>query len=196
MSDIFEQPDEAATPLREEERRALKLAHIANREQLNAAEQENIARGLDWALSRRRNLLTESGLKSLHRHMFGDVWRWAGQFRMHEVNIGIDYWKIPVELRVLLDDVRTWIEMKAYPPDEIAVRLHHRLTQIHSFPNGNGRHARLMADLVIMQLGGERFSWGGATDLQQAGDVRGRYIAALKAADGYDLVSLLAFARS
>jgi Fic-DOC domain mobile mystery protein B len=196
VSDIFEQPDEAATPLREEERHALKLTYITNREQLNAAEQENIARGQEWALSRRRNFLTESGIRSLHHHMFEDVWRWAGQFRKHDVNIGIEYWKIPVELRVLLDDAKTWIEAKAYPPDEIAVRLHHRLTQIHPFPNGNGRHARLMADLIVMQLGGKRFSWGGAGGLQKAGDVRCRYIAALKAADDYDLGPLLAFARS
>jgi Fic-DOC domain mobile mystery protein B len=196
VSDIFEQPDDAATPLREEEQRALKLTYITNRAQLNAAEQENIARGQEWALGRDRNLLTESGVKSLHRHMFDDVWRWAGQFRQHEVNIGIAYWKISVELRVLLDDVKTWIETTAYPADEIAVRLHHRLAQIHPFPNGNGRHARLMADLVIMRLGGRRFSWGGATNLQKASDVRGRYIAALKAADGYDLGPLLAFARS
>jgi len=196
VSGIFEQPDDAATPLREEERRALKLAYITNRAQLNAAEQENIARGQEWALRRRRNLLTESGIKSLHRHMLGDVWRWAGQFRTHEVNIGIDHWKIPIELRVLLDDAKTWIDTKSYATDEIAMRLHHRLKQIHPFPNGNGRHARLLADLIVMQLGGKRFSWGGATDLQKAGDVRGRYVAALKAADDYDLEPLLAFARS
>jgi Fic-DOC domain mobile mystery protein B len=168
VSDIFDQPDDAATPLREEEGRALKLAHITDRAQLNAAEQENIARGQEWALSRRRDWLTESNVKSLHRHMFGDVWRRAGRFRTHEVNIGIDYWKIPVELRVLLDDARTWIEAKAYPPDEIAVRLHHRLTQIRLFANGNGRHARLIADLLVMQFGGARFSWG-AINLREAG---------------------------
>ena len=95
----------------------------------------------------------------------------------------------------LLDDTRTWIEYRSYPPDEIAVRFHHRLVQIHPFPNGNGRHARLMADLLVMSLGGERFSWGSA-NLQDAGTVRQRYIAALKAADNHDIGPLLAFARS
>jgi Fic-DOC domain mobile mystery protein B len=150
VSDIFEQPDDAATPLREEERRALKLAHIANREQLNAAEQENIARGQEWALGRRRDWLTERNIRSLRRHMFGDVWRWAGRLRTHEVNIGLDHWQIPAELRVLVDNAKTWIETEAYPPDKIAVCFHHRLTQIHSFANGNGRHARLIADLLVM----------------------------------------------
>jgi Fic-DOC domain mobile mystery protein B len=95
----------------------------------------------------------------------------------------------------LLNDVKAWIEYKSYPPDEIAVRFHHRLVQIHPFPNGNGRHSRLIADLLIMGLGGERFSWGSA-NLQDAGDVRGRYIAVLKAADNHDIGPLLAFARS
>jgi Fic-DOC domain mobile mystery protein B len=98
-------------------------------------------------------------------------------------------------VRMLLDDAKTWIEMKAYPPDEIAVRLHHRLTHIHPFPNGNGRHARLIADLLIMQFGGQRFSWGSA-NLRDAGDLRTRYIAALRAADDHDIGPLLAFARS
>jgi fido (protein-threonine AMPylation protein) len=75
------------------------------------------------------------------------------------------------------------------------VRFHHRLTQIHLFPNGNGRHARLIADLLVMQFGGKRFSWGRA-NLRDAGDLRTRYIAALQAADGYNIAPLLAFARS
>jgi Fic-DOC domain mobile mystery protein B len=95
----------------------------------------------------------------------------------------------------LLDDTKSWIEYKTYPPDEIAVRFHHRLVQIHPFPNGNGRHGRLMADLLVMRLKGERFSWGNA-NLQDAGELRRRYIAALQAADGYDIGPLLAFARS
>lgn len=98
-------------------------------------------------------------------------------------------------LRQLLDDAKAWIEGNTYPPDEIAVRFHHRLVQIHAFPNGNGRHARLMADLLVMRLGGERFSWGSA-NLQDAGEVRRRYIAALQAADNHDIGPLLAFARS
>ena len=91
--------------------------------------------------------------------MLGDVWRWAGKLRTSERNLGIAFYEIPVALRQLLDDTKAWIEYKTYPPDEIAVRFHHRLVQIHPFPKGNGRHARLMADLLVMRLGGERFSW-------------------------------------
>jgi Fic-DOC domain mobile mystery protein B len=195
VTDLFEEPDDA-TPLTPEEQRDLIPAHIAFRRELNEAEQENIARGQDWALaSRRRDILTEKFIKDLHAHMFGDVWRWAGTFRTTEKNLGVPPYQIPVDLRQLLEDARAWIQLKSFPPDELAVRFHHRLVAVHPFPNGNGRHARLMADLLVMKLGGERFSWGSA-NLQSAGEVRGRYIAALKAADNHDIGPLLAFARS
>jgi Fic-DOC domain mobile mystery protein B len=194
VSDLVEQPDDA-TPLTPEEQRELIPAHIAYRSELNEAEQESIARAQDWALRTRRDLLSEKFVRDLHKQMLGDVWRWAGKFRTSERNLGIPFYEIPTALRQLLDDVKAWIEYKSYPPDEIAVRFHHRLVQIHPFPNGNGRHSRLMADLLLMRLGGGRFSWGSAT-LQAAGDVRGRYIAALKAADNHDIGTLLAFARS
>jgi Fic-DOC domain mobile mystery protein B len=194
VSDPFAQPDNA-TPLALEEAGDLIPTHIAYRSELNEAEQENIARAQDWALGRRRDLLSEKFVKELHRHMLGDVWRWAGKFRMTERNLGIAHYEIPVALRQLLDDTRAWIGYQAYPPDEIAVRFHHRLVQIHPFPNGNGRHARLMADLLVMSLGTERFSWGSA-NLQDAGAVRRLYIAALQAADNHDIGPLQAFARS
>jgi Fic-DOC domain mobile mystery protein B len=194
VSELFEQPDDA-TPLTPEEMRELRPAHIAYRSELNEAEQENIARAQDWALNRRRDPLSEKFVRELHRRMLGEVWRWAGKLRTSERNLGIAFYAIPVALRQLLDDTKAWIEYKTYPPDEIAVRFHHRLVQIHPFANGNGRHARLMADLLVMRLGGERFSWGSA-NLQDASVVRQRYSAALQAADNHDIGLLLAFARS
>jgi len=194
VGDLFDQPSNA-TPLTPEEQRELIPAHIAYHSELNEAEQENIARAQDWALKSRRDLLTEKFVTDLHRQMLGDVWRWAGKFRTSERTLGIPFYEIPVALRQLLDDTKAWIEYQSYPPDEIAVRFHHRLVQIHPFPNGNGRHSRLMADLLVMRLGGERFSWGSA-NLQTAGDMRSRYIGALKAADNHAIGPLLAFVRS
>lgn len=195
MGDILE-PDDTATPLTPEEIRDLIPAHIAYRAELNEAEQENIARAQEWALGpRRRDLLSEKFVKDLHRRMLRDVWRWAGNFRTSQRNLGIDYWLIPTELRRLLDDAKAWVEFKTYPRDEIAVRFHHRLVLIHPFPSGNGRHARLMADLLVMWLGDERFSWGRAS-LRGPGAARERYMAALRAADNHDIAPLLAFARS
>ena len=126
--------------------------------------------------------------------MLGDVWKWAGKFRKSERNLGIPFYEIPTAIRQLLEDTKAWIEYQSYPPDEIAVRFHHRMVQIHPFVNGNGRHARLMADLLVMRLGQERFSWG-RESLHDAGTTRQRYIAALKAADNHDIGPLLAFAR-
>jgi Fic-DOC domain mobile mystery protein B len=192
--ELFQEPEDA-TPLTPEERAELIPAHIAYRAELNASEQENIARGQDWALARKRDLLREKFIKDLHERMLGDVWRWAGKYRTTERNLGIHYFEIPMAVRELLEDAKTWVEHKTYPPDETAVRFHHRLVQIHPFPNGNGRHSRLMADLLVMSLGGERFTWGRA-NLQQPGDLRRQYIDALRAADNHDYAPLLRFARS
>ena len=194
MSPLFEQAEDA-TPLTPEEARDLIPSHISFRHELNDAEQENIVRAQDWALLRRRDLLSEKFILELHRRMLRDVWRWAGKFRCSERNLGIPFYEIPSEVRKLLEEARGWVEFNSYPPDEIAVRLHHRLVQIHLFPNGNGRHSRLVADLLAMDMGRERFSWG-SVNLQSAGDVRRRYIAALRAADKHDVTPLVAFARS
>src|SRR5262249_29759552 len=159
-------------------KRDLRLSHITFKHELYEAEQENIARAQQWALKRtvRTDLLTEKFMLDLHKQMLKDVWKWAGKFRKTERNIGIDWWLIQTSLRTLLDDAKAWIQYGSYPADEIAVRLHHRLVAIHPFPNGNGRHARLMADLLIMHMGCQRFTWGSAS-LRDAGETRQRYIA-------------------
>jgi Fic-DOC domain mobile mystery protein B len=197
MSDLFQEPDDA-TPLAPEERDALLQTWITDRDDLNEAEQENIVKGAAWAGRRRGkpvDLLNEDFAKSLHKQMFGEVWQWAGSYRQTERNIGIEAYRIPAEMPAMFDDVRYWVEHETYPPDEIAVRLHHRLTAIHPWPNGNGRHGRLMADLLIQRLGGEVFTWGGGT-LSDVDELRTRYVAALKAADNHDIGPLLEFARS
>jgi Fic-DOC domain mobile mystery protein B len=197
MSDdpLFDANDDAATPLTPDERRQLIPTYITTRAQLNEAEQIGITGADSWAFSRRRHILDEKVLLDLHKRMFGKVWRWAGTLRTTERNIGIEAYKIRTELRPLLDDVRFWIDHKTYPPDEIAVRFHHRLVWIHPFPNGNGRHARIAADLLAASLGRPRFTWG-SVSLVQVDETRARYIAALKAADNHDIAPLLTFARS
>jgi Fic-DOC domain mobile mystery protein B len=195
--DLFHQPDDAATPLSADEQRDLKPSHIAFNHELNQAEQENIAWAQQWARARsaRTDMLTAKFVLELHRRMLHHVWRWAGRFRKTERNLGIDWWLIPTELHRVLDDTSTWVEFGSYPPDDKAVRFHHRLVVIHPFSNGNGRHARLMADLLIMRMGHERFTWGSAS-LRSAGESRQRYIAALRAADAHDIGPPLAFAGS
>jgi Fic-DOC domain mobile mystery protein B len=192
---LFDAEDDAATPLTPDERAQLIPTYITTRAQLNEAEQANIADADLWAFRRKRDVLDEAFLLNLHKRMLNGVWKWAGSFRQTERNIGIQAYRIGVELRQLLDDVRYWVEHQTFSPDEIAVRFHHRLVFIHPFPNGNGRHARLAADLLAVQLGQERFSWGSA-NLVTADETRATYVAALKAADAHDIGPLLAFARS
>ncbi|MBK7583409.1 MAG: mobile mystery protein B [Myxococcales bacterium] len=198
MTDLFQEADDA-TPVAHEEREGLLQTWVTHRRDLNDAEQGNILKAAIWARRSRGltavGLLNDSFARTLHERMFGDVWSWAGTYRQTERNIGIDSHRIPVALVTLFDDVRYWVEHATYAPDEIALRLHHRLVAIHPFPNGNGRHARLMADLLIEKLGGEPFSWGGGS-LADVGELRSRYVAALRAADGHELEPLLAFARS
>lgn len=188
---------EGATPIDPDEQEGLILTHITTREELNRWEQENINRAEEWCNSRKHgDILTIGFILKLHKKMFGDIWKWAGQFRASGKNIGVPAWQISTELKKLLDDFNVWLEHKAYSNDEIAVRFHHRLVSIHPFANGNGRHARMITNLIQEQiLGEEEFTWGRG-DLSQVGDCRKRYIKALHAADDNDCSPLLQFARS
>jgi len=188
---------EGATPLDADDAAGLLPGHISTRGDLNAWEQANITKAADWLARRRpsRSILTIDFARELHRRMFDGTWTWAGEFRRKETNIGVAPHDIAPSLRVLFDDVTYWIEHGTYPTDEIAARFHHRLVAIHPFPNGNGRHGRLMADALLSELKAAPFSWG-AGDLGRAGDVRGRYLSAMRRADAGDHGPLFAFVRS
>lgn len=189
---------DGATPLTEEEREGLILSHITTRAELNVFESMNVLSANEWLKRRRRReILTVDFICLLHKKMFGDAWKWAGQFRTTDKNIGIPKHMIRTELHKLLEDCKVWIESGTYMPDEIAIRLHHRLVAIHPFPNGNGRHARKVADLLAIELKRPPFTWGGGGSLGSSGQVRNAYIDALREADNnYDYTALLAFARS
>ncbi len=198
---IFAGPP-GSSPIDPDDQAQLIPTWIATRSDLNAAEQGNVALATTWVFGRTwkaADVLTQEWLKKLHKRMLGEVWRWAGGYRRRESNIGEMPANIGVALEALLADVTTQIaddSSTAWVADEIAVRFHHRLVSIHPFVNGNGRHARLAADVLTVSLGRPRLSWGGADDLGESGEVRTEYIAALKAADAGDNIPLLRFARS
>ena len=193
MTGIMEYPG-WATPLDTNEMGGLKFKHITTREELDELEQANIESGLRWLARHRGDVLTDEFAINLHKRLFGDVWDWAGTFRKTGKSIGIDAIHIPAELRMLMDNARYWAEHQTYPASEAAVRFHHRLVQIHPFPNGNGRHSRIMADAVLTRVYKTKpIDWAGGFDLQKMNDRRTVYIAALKAADGEDFGPLIVF---
>lgn len=186
---------EGATPLDPDEMDGLKYPHIQTRSELDQLEQQNIQDGYNWLARQRKykDFLREDFILQMHKQFFGSVWKWAGHYRHSEKNIGIDHLHIGVALRDLLDDARYWIKHNTYSREEFAARFHHRLVVIHPVPNGNGRHARILTDVILEKvLHVLAVNWG-AGDLVADSDHRHAYIAALRAADGGDYQSLIAF---
>lgn len=193
-SNLVDYPD-GATPLDPDELDGLKFRHVSTRGELDQLEQAGITEGLKW-LDRQKNpdVLSEAFVLELHKRLFGSVWKWAGTFRRIEKNIGVDPIQVAIQLRQLLDDAKYWVEHGTYSPKELAARFHHKLVFIHPFPNGNGRHARIMADAVLTKLLNEpAIDWAGGYRLEAMNERRDQYIAALSAADGHDMSALLEF---
>lgn len=187
------------TPLDEDEKIGLLIPTIATRAELDEFEQQNIEEAIQWALSRplkANAIFTEQFIRNLHLRMYGRVWAWAGEFRKTNKNLGVDKWQIPLALKALLDDASYWVKHETYPPDEIAVRFKHSIVSIHCFPNGNGRHSRLMADVIIDKIFRQPvFSWGSKNLVKQS-ETRKNYLKAVKEADKNNFEELLSFARS
>lgn len=187
------------TPLSEEEMEGLKIPSISTRGELDELEQLNIEKAIEWTMRLKINpeqLFSEKFVMDLHRKMYNDVWKWAGSFRKSEKNIGIKSYQIGIELRQLLDDVSFWFQNDTYPKEEVAIRFKHRLVSIHCFPNGNGRHSRLMADLILDKLFNEKYFTWGSSNLSKANENRENYINSLKEADNQNYKPLIAFAIS
>lgn len=186
------------TPLDEDEKEGLLIESITTRVELDELEQLNIEKAIEWTLKQKFNVervLAESFIKTLHKKMLGEVWEWAGKFRLSNKNIGVFWEDISIELRKLLDDTKFWIENNIYPPDEIAIRFKHRLVNIHCFPNGNGRHSRIMADIIIEKIfGKEIFHWNNSI-LIKPDNLRKEYISSIRKADEGDITPLIKFAR-
>ncbi len=185
------------TPLSPDELADL-IPNLATKEELNEWERENILLARDWAIADRTSavdMASDEYVRKFHGKMFDQTWKWAGEYRCTEKNIGVPFREIRERLMALFGDVRYWIENSTYSLDEISVRFHHRLVLIHPFPNGNGRHARLIADVLAMKLGRPEFTWGSA-NLVKEGEARNQYLEAIRTADNGDIQPLLEFARS
>lgn len=191
---------EGATALTAEDKLALIPDYLSTRDDLNAVEQANIAKAALWVRGiKLDDMLNASFIFDLHKRMFGDVWKWAGKQRRSNTNIGVTKEHILQELGQLLKQTHDWYGSFTFSNEEIAVRFHHRLVQIHVFSDGNGRHARLMTDQLLRTFSLPEFSWG-AKDCPShervRGEIRSKYREALRAADKGDYSLLLAFVRS
>lgn len=185
-----------ATPLDADEARDLIPTHIDTIGQLNAWEQVNILQAEGWLFGRKRSdVLTEAFVRRLHREMFSETWKWAGQYRVTQKNIGVPAFAIVPNVKDTIDNVRYWIQHETYSLSEAAVRLHHQLVAIHPFPNGNGRHTRMLADAVLFARDAPRLTWG-RSSLSRDGETRAMYLRALREADKGSFASLISFASS
>lgn len=189
--------EDGQTPIDEEEKRGLKIKSISTMGELDEFEQQNIEEAVEWMHKQTftvDRVLDISFIQAVHRRMFNNVWKWAGQFRATDKNLGVPFYKIRQDLITLIEDCQYWIEHKTFPPEEIAVRFKHRLVSIHLFPNGNGRHSRLMGDILLKALDDKQsFSWGSKS--LRRGEDRKAYLNALHKADDGDITSLLTFSK-
>ncbi len=187
------------TPLDDDEKEGLRIPSITTREELDEFEQLNIEKAIQWTFSKKikaEQLFSEKFIKDLHKRMYGDVWKWAGTFRTSEKNIGIKSYLIAIELKQLLDDALFWKKNDTYGSEELAIRFKHRLVSIHCFANGNGRHSRLIADLIMEKLYDSHFFTWGSSNLVKATEARANYIRAVRKADKNEMELLLDFAKS
>jgi len=191
--------DDGQTPLDEDEKDGLLIPTITTKGELDEFEQLNIQKAIEWSLKRKwlaDKIFTEDFIKQLHYQMYGEVWAWAGKFRLTNKNIGVDSHKISVELKHLLDDAIYWVRHQTYSPHEIAIRFKHRIVSIHCFANGNGRHSRLIADIISDNIfKNAPYTWGSLQPVK-ADELRKSYIAALKKADKGEINDLIKFAMS
>ena len=186
-----------ATPLDENETQGLLLPHITTKTELDRWEQENINEAVLWVdKTKPKNILDISFAFKLHKKMFGKVWKWAGTIRKSGKNIGSPWLRVQPDLKILFGDTEYWIKNNTFNHDEIGARFHHKLVYIHPFANGNGRHARLMTDILMKYiLKDQIFSWG-SKGMNKRGESRSKYISALKLADNGDYSLLIKFVRS
>ena len=193
------QYENGQTPIDGEEMDDLLLPTISTRGELDEFEQANIEQAIEWTMKisiSMDEVLSIGFIKELHKRMFSEVWGWAGSFRRSNKNIGVDKYQIELELTKLMDDCKFWIENNTFSEDEIVIRFKHRLVKIHPFPNGNGRHSRLCADILISKgLKNELFTWG-SKNITDQGETRTEYLNAIFAADKENIIPLLKFART
>lgn len=200
INPTFEMP-EGATPLDPDEIQGLLIDTISTQAELNFAEQQSIIESSKWIFeTNHKNILTDQFFKNLHKKMFQSVWNWAGKYRTTNKNIGVDPYKIPIEIKKLCDDCEYWIQNNTYDWNEIAARFHHKVVWIHPFSNGNGRFSRILTDILLKRHKQSALTWGRNTfskdDFSSESALRTEYILSLREADNKKFQKLIQFIKS
>lgn len=176
------------------------LTRLTTRAERNAAEAHAISLAYDKYIfeARRKKRgarwLTNEFICAVHHNMFGSIWKWAGKYRTDNLNIGMDWHLIPEQVRLLCDDFLYWNSpTSTMPVLEVAARLQNRLTKIHPFRNGNGRHARLITDIFFYSHEHPLPKWPQTHLMAEGHQIRARYIAAMRDADQGNFSSLIQF---
>jgi len=186
---------EGETPL--DDISGLRLSWVRTSSALDKAEYRNIAAAIEKYLSgrpsRRAAPFTANWMLKLHGEMLGDVWRWAGKIRNAELNIGIEWMLIPDRMEELARDAAFWRQCEDADRDLLseAAILHHRAVRIHPFLGGNGRWARLLAEIWLRQHSHAGINWPENVLPAKDSPIRLEYIAALKTADAGDVDPLI-----
>lgn len=176
------------------------LTHLTTRTERNAAEAHIISLAYDKYIfeARRKKQgarwFTNEFICAVHRDMFGSIWDWAGKYRTDNLNIGVDWRLISEQIHLLCDDFLYWDSTTSTMTVlEVAARLQNRLTKIHPFRNGNGRHARLITDIFFYSRRHPLPEWPQTHLMSEGHQIRELYIAAMQKADQGDFSSLIRF---
>jgi len=189
---VFFNDRDGHTVLSTKERKGLRLTHVTNMKELDAAEQMNINQGLLWLDSiKTEDYLSEEFFKKLHLKLFGEVWKWAGEYRLSEKNIGVEPWRVASEMKKFIEDAHFWVEKNSFESwSELLAHFHHKLVFIHPFPNGNGRFSRIVTNYLCVKNDKPVPSW--YLDLPSE-KRRAKYIDSLRAADEKKYSDLIDF---
>ena len=171
----------------------LKLKDVKTRRQLSLVEAENVLKAtVKYLAARPTRRLAPFNLTwflKLHAEMFGDVWDWAGQPRQVDLNIGVAWYQVEMDLQNLADDLDYW-EKNWSDVLEQAVYLHHRAVRVHPFLNGNGRWARMLSNIWLRLHDCPITAWPEAA-IGAVSPIRNDYLAAIRSADNGDVGPLL-----
>lgn len=174
---------------------------ILPRSEIIPLEAEGTKRALQYVikLSEKKAKITSKLIQDIHKKGFGFIFPdWAGKFRTVDVTVGEyeppHFSKIHELIKNLCDDLEERLKHIPLPENEeqflaeiisLLAWFQHRFVWIHPFRDYNGRVARLLTNLLVLNLGLPVLEIKAET-----GADRQRYIKAMKAADKNDYSKL------